>query len=127
MLFDTDVLIWVQRGDRKALELIEQSAHPAISIYTYMELLQCAKNKAQHRIIRTFITDAGIKTLPLNEAIGQRAAVYVERHALADGLRPGDAVIAATAVEFGLVLCSANRKHFQAIPELDLRVYRVEK
>ncbi|GAB6057891.1 PIN domain-containing protein [Desulfonatronum parangueonense] len=126
MLFDTDVLIWVQRGNLGALELVENCKHPAISIYTYMELLQCARNKVQHGIIRAFIRDAGIRILPLNDAIGQRAAIYVERHGLADGLRAGDAIIAATAMEFGLVLCSANRKHFQAIPELDLRVFQVD-
>lgn len=126
MLFDTDVLIWIQKGNRKALDLVEQGPRPAISIYTYMELLQCARNKAQHRIIRAFIADAGMKVLPLIEAIGHRAAAYVERHGLADGLRAGDAIIAATAVQAGLPLCSSNRKHFQVIPELDLFVFALQ-
>jgi len=49
MLFDTDVLIFVQRGNVKAAALVESAEHRYISTQTYMELLQCAKNKTQHR------------------------------------------------------------------------------
>lgn len=54
MIFDTDVLIWVQRGNQKA----------------------------------------------------------------------ADATIAATATENNLPLCSGNAKHYRAIQELQLRVFR---
>ena len=39
---------------------------------------------------------------------------------LSAGLRAGDAIIAATAVENALPLMSANAKHFRPINELDL-------
>ena len=48
MLFDTDVLIFVQRGNVKAAALIESAEQRYISTQTYMELLQSAKNKAPH-------------------------------------------------------------------------------
>ena len=50
MLFDTDVLIWVQRGNTNAANLIDDAGDRHLSIQSYMELLQCARNKAQHRI-----------------------------------------------------------------------------
>ena len=124
MLFDTDVLIWVQRGHAKAAALIDSCKEPSISIYTYMELLQCAHNKTQHKVIRSFLKETGFKTLALNEAIGHRAAVYVEEYGLSHALRAGDAIIAATAVENNLPLCSANRKHFDYLQELDLVVFK---
>jgi len=40
MLFDTDVLIFVQRGNIKAAALIENAEQRCISTQTYMELLQ---------------------------------------------------------------------------------------
>ncbi|MGE4295015.1 MAG: type II toxin-antitoxin system VapC family toxin [Campylobacterales bacterium] len=124
MLFDTDVLIWVQRGNREAAKLIDDCAEPCISIYTYMELLQAAQNKNQHKTVRSFLKEMNFSTLPLSGAIGQRAAVYVEEFALSHGLRAGDAVIAATAIEHNLPLCSANRKHFDYLQELNLRVFK---
>ena len=54
MLFDTDVLIWLQRGNEKAAKQIEQATKRYISVQTYMELLQCAKNKQQHKEIRNY-------------------------------------------------------------------------
>jgi len=47
VLFDTDVLIFIQRGNIKAAALVENAGHRYISTQTYMELLQCAKNKQQ--------------------------------------------------------------------------------
>ena len=38
MLFDTDILIFVQRGREEAAQLIESSAERYISVQTYMEL-----------------------------------------------------------------------------------------
>ncbi len=124
MIFDTDVLIWVQRGNEKAARLIDQTSDRYVSILTYMELLQAAENRKQHEYITSFLGDLGFQTLPLTENIGHRAAVYVAEYTLAHGIRAGDAIIAATATENNLPLCSGNAKHYRAIQELKLKVFR---
>ncbi len=123
MLFDTDVLIFVQRGNDKAAQWIEDATERSISIQIYMELLQGAKNKEQYLIIKQFLRYFAFETIPLSENIGHRAAIYVEEYALAHAVRAADAIIAATAVEHGLPLTSANAKHFKIIKELDLRIF----
>ena len=45
MLFDTDVLIWYLRGNEKAALAIEKADARELSIISYMELLQGARNK----------------------------------------------------------------------------------
>ena len=65
----------------------------------------------------------GFLILPLTEAIGHRALVYIEEYTLAHGLRAGDTIIAATAVESDLTLVSSNAKHFKPIRELKLKVF----
>ena len=125
MLFDTDVLIWAQRGSIKAAKIISAEGERIISIVTYMELLQNAKNKNQHKIIKEFLKDFNYLTFSLTENIGHRAAIYIEEYGLSSGLRVGDALIAATAVENGLQLITANQKHFRVIKELDLKIFRV--
>ena len=89
-----------------------------------MELLQGATDREQHRYVQRFLRDFSFTTLPLSENIAQRAAVYVEEHALSSGICAGDAIIAATAVEHALPLSTANAKHLRPIKELQLKVFR---
>lgn len=124
MLFDTDILIWVQRGSTKAAELINRAHRRCISIVSAMELLQAAGNKGQHRIIKNFLRDLQFETLPLTENIGHRALVYVEEYSLSSGLLAADAMIAATAAENSVPLCTSNQKPFKAIRDLELRVFK---
>lgn len=124
MLFDTDILIWVQRGNLKAAKLIEQTSERFLSVQSYMELLQCAHDKSQQRVIKRFLSDFRFKIVPFSENIGHRALVYVEEYGLSSGMRAGDAIIAATATENGLSLSSGNAKHFKAVKELDLKVFK---
>ena len=124
MIFDTDIFIWIQRGNARAARAVEREDERLLSVQTYMELLQCAENRKQHMHTKSFLADFGFRTLPLTENIGHRAAVYIEEYGLSQGLRAGDAIIAATATETNLVLCSSNVKHFRLIKDLKLSVFR---
>lgn len=124
MIFDTDVFIWVQRGNHKAARLIEETRERFLSVQTYMELLQGAENKQQHEHTKHFLKDFGFRTIPFSGNIGHRAAVYVEQYALSHGLRAGDAIIAATAAETNEELCSSNAKHFKPIKNLKFKWFR---
>jgi predicted nucleic acid-binding protein len=124
MIFDTDIFIWVQRGNSKAARLVEKTTDRFLSIQTYMELLQGATSKDQHKNTKSFIKDFNFIVLPLTENIGHRALVYVEEYALSNGIRAGDAIIAATAVENNLPLSTSNRKHFKGIRDLNLKVFK---
>lgn len=123
MLFDTDILIWCQRGNEKASKLVSGSESRNISIQTYMELFQCARSRKDHHIIRNFLLELKFSVLPFTENIGHRAAVYIEEYTLSNGLRPGDALIAATAMENNLVLATGNRKHYKEIKDIQLKVF----
>jgi len=124
MLFDTDVLIWCFRGVAKAAKAIETDDAPSISVITYMELVQGVRDKRELKAVTSFLSDMGILVLPLTENIGHRASIYLEEHALKDGMAMADALIAATAAERSLTLCSGNAKHFKVIGELTLNVFR---
>lgn len=123
MIYDTDILIWVQRGNDKAAKMIEKDNDRYLSIQSYMELLQGAKNKIHHKYVKDFISEFGFTILPLTENIGHRALIYVEEYALSSGMRAGDAIIAATAIENNIMLVSSNAKHFKAVKELQLKKF----
>jgi predicted nucleic acid-binding protein len=124
VLFDTDILIWIQRGNHRAAALVEGEEERCISVLTYMELLQGAREKRQHELILDFLREYSFRILPLSENIGHRAAIYVEEYSLSHGLRAGDAIIAGTATESGLTLCTTNARHYRPIRELKLRVFK---
>jgi len=124
MIFDTDILIWVQRGNQKAARLINRTEDRFLSVFSHLELLQNAKNKDQNRQSNDFLTTFGFTILPLSENIGHRALIYIEEYTLSRGLRAGDAIIAATAVENNMTLVSGNAKHFRPIKELKLKIFK---
>ncbi len=124
MIFDSDVIIWFFKRNLKALELIENCKSKYISIQSYMELLQRVKNKQEHRLILHLLSEFDFTTLPLSENIGHRAAIYVEEYSLSHKIDSGDAIIAATAIENKMPLCSGNYKHYKAIKELEFLRFR---
>lgn len=124
MIFDTDIFIWTQRGNEKAARLFEKAEEKYLSVQTYMELLQNAKNKTQHKFTKDFLADFGFIVLPFTENIGHRASIYVEEYSLSSGIGTGDAIIAATAVENNMLLASSNVKHFRVIKDLQFKVFK---
>jgi hypothetical protein len=104
--------------------LVEKEEERCISVLTYMELLQGARDKRQHRTILGFLLEFSFRILPLSENIGHRAAIYVEEYSLPHGLRAGDAIIAATATENGLTLCAGNVRHYKPVKEIKLKAFK---
>lgn len=115
MIFDTDVIIWYMRGNANALRMLT-SIHPRkISLASWLELVEGAKNKRDLAKIKAVLTSFEFRILPLTEQIGHEAGLLMEEHALKGGLDSIDSLIAATALVHKLPLVTANRKHFKSL------------
>lgn len=126
LMFDTDILLYLQRGVPKFAALVNEVLTRNISVLTYMELLQRAHTKAQHKNIKSFIKNCNFQVLPVTENISHRAAIYVEEYSLTMGIRAANALIAATATEHNLILVTTNKKIYRSIRDLQLRVLEFE-
>ena len=124
MLFDTDVIIWVLRGSKRAATAIDRADSLEISVVSYMELVQGARDKSELRATKAALAALNFQMLALTENIGHRASIYLEEYALKSNIGVPDALIAATAVENGMPLCTANAKDYRSIAELQLDVFR---
>jgi predicted nucleic acid-binding protein len=124
MTFDSDVLIWFLRRDPSAVELIDSTADRAVSIVTQMEVIQGARSKVEARTIHSLLHERSFRILPLSESIGHTAAALIDEYALSAGLHLEDALIAATAIEAGEVLATANTRHFAPIRGLAVKTFR---
>jgi predicted nucleic acid-binding protein len=123
-MFDTDVLVWAARGNARAAKTIDAASDRALSIVSFMELLQGARSKAEARQIRQSLRQLEFLILPLSEAIGAAAAAIIEQHALAHGIQLADALITATAIETDRALCTGDAKHFRPIRALSRVTFR---
>ena len=124
MLIDTDVLIWLFRGHEQALQAIQNCESVSLSAVTYMELVQGMRSKQEFRLLRRTVHEQTWAVLPISDNVSHRAIVYIENYSLSHGLQMADALIASTAIEFGLSLMTGNHKHYKAIPELPIKRYR---
>ena len=103
---------------------MEKETERFLSVQTYMELLQCARSKIELKNAKDFLSDYEFEILGFTSNIGHRAAIYIEEYTIQQGIRAGDAIIAATAMENNLTLCSSNQKHFKCINDLRLQVFK---
>lgn len=110
ILLDTDIFVDHLRGARR-LPLDGDSV--SYSTVTRCELF--AGRDGDEARVRTLL--APFHELPVDRAVAERAGRL--RRAL--GLRTPDALIAATAIEHGLVLVTRNRRDFESVAELRLR------
>jgi predicted nucleic acid-binding protein len=123
-LLDTDVLIWYLRGNQNAYDLIHSIGEFAISAVTYMELVQGMRNKDELRNLKKALKQWRVKTIYMDNEISALALFYVEEYFLSHSMQLADALIGATCATHGMTLYTANDKHYSAIKDLDISVFR---
>jgi predicted nucleic acid-binding protein len=124
ILVDTDVLIWVTRKDPQACAFLDSfDEGVAISDVTYMELIQGAKNKREAQAIDKTLKNMEVLRLPITTRISEHAVSLVRRYFHSHSMQLADALIAATALEQGLIFATGNVKHFEVVEGLQLRPF----
>ncbi|WP_081138899.1 MULTISPECIES: type II toxin-antitoxin system VapC family toxin [unclassified Halomonas] len=124
MLVDTDVLIWNLRGNIAAAERLDDLPGFSLSAVSYMELVQGMRNKQELNQLRQALHYWQAKIVHLDEGVSARATFLVESYALSHNMQMADALIAATAMELGAPLLTANDRHYRHIDGLDLDIFR---
>lgn len=119
MLLDTDILIDHLRGTITSVLSPDQVSRSVISFFTVGELMQGARNTAEMNLISDFTSLFSINWG--SAKIHKLAVQLLSMYSLSNGLRMGDAIIAATAISLHLPLHTNNQKHFLPIAELNVR------
>jgi predicted nucleic acid-binding protein len=123
LIIDSDVLIWYLRGNESARAVVESHIPFSISVVTYMEIMQGMKNKSEMKIFQKQIQGWNINILQIDKEISSRAMFYVQEYALSHSITLADGLIAATAVQNGETLLTANDKHYKFIPTIEIKKY----
>ena len=124
MLVDSDVLIWVARGNVSAISRLQTLPNWRISAVSYMELAQGCRDKAELKAMqKAFLFEAG-DVLAITQPISDLACTLVEKYALSHSVHLADALIAATAMINAMPLLTGNGKHFSAIKGMKVDVFK---
>ena len=65
-----------------------------------------------------------VEIIQINKSISTHAMFLVENFFLSHSIESNDALIAATAMETGEILLTANDKHYGFIPNMQLQKFR---
>jgi predicted nucleic acid-binding protein len=109
-------MIDVSRRNSAAAEYLDSLETPVISVITAHELIVGAHDKRDQAAIEIMVNFFPV--VHIDAAIGDFAYGLLKRYAKSHGLRPLDALIAATALDIGACLVTRNRKHFTMIEDL---------
>lgn len=120
ILVDTDVVVWLTRGRREALDWMVQARQGgevlAISAITLTEIAGTMRSAERQAVTRLLMSLAPI---PVTSIAAWRASeyrrLYRRSHA---SISVPDYVIAATASVEGLPLATLNVKHYPMFPDL---------
>jgi predicted nucleic acid-binding protein len=126
ILIDSDVLIWLLRGNAHAAAVVGALDKWAISAVTYMELAQGCRNKAELKALQKVFQSTDAEVLPISAEISELACTLVEKYSLSQSVYLADALIAATAIEHAMPLLTGNAKHFKVIDRLDVKTYKAQ-
>ena len=121
MIIDTDVLVWYLRGDSGAKDFVETNIPFSVSSVTYIELTQGMKDKVEFRRFQKKFKSWKTEIVHIDQEISSRAVFYVQEYAFSHSMKLADALIAATAVQGGEILATANEKHYKFIPNIELK------
>ena len=124
LIFDTDILIDVLRGDVDAIQYLQtqsQQTQVAISAVTQMELVVGCRNKNELQSLRNFLQN--FLLLKITETISDRSVQLLEQYRLSHGLLIADGLIAATALEYNQPFVTKNQRDFKFIIGLNLLTY----
>ena len=120
-LVDTDIIINYLKGREIArdflLRIIDESVSGFFSVITEAELLSGSRNADDDAVIYS-ILDC-MEAIEVERNIAVTAGKLRQKYYAAYRTELPDAIIAATANEYELILATANEKHFNMFTEIE--------
>jgi predicted nucleic acid-binding protein len=128
ILLDTSILLDVLHGNKDTITLVQklppESLHISIVTFTEIELgfalLQSQRNREAQRLFHTLVEEHELEVIRVGQEVAsQYVHIQAKLHREGNTLARFDALIAATALAFGLQLVTLDTD-FQRVKELRL-------
>jgi predicted nucleic acid-binding protein len=117
-LVDTTILIDFLRGSETANAWLDRFADGelSVSVITAAELVAGCRNRREQKRVEENL--ALYPMIFVSSAISATAWDWYRQHHLSDGVGFLDCLIAASAHQYGITVCTLNEKHFRPFPDL---------
>lgn len=122
-LVDTDVWMDFLRGRQGAHKFVR--ALPDETAVSVGELYAGVRDGTERDALATLI--ASLDVINITAQVAERGGLIRRDFGKSHGVGLNDALIAATAIEHGLRLCTLNVKHYPAVPARQLRRAHVKR
>ena len=112
-LIDTDILIWVLRGNKQYIDLLEDLKDKSALAISTISIAEIYKNIFPSELVKTESLLDEFDVLDVTSSVAKQAGLYWQenkKHLI--NLSLTDCMIAGTAYVHNLTLASLNRKHF---------------
>ncbi len=126
MSFDTDILVWILRRHPNAIEFADSvpAGERNLSAIFRLELLYGCRDAAERERLDDLLANQFTGVISVSEGVSGEAQRLMERYALLRRPGPSDVLIAATAVQRDESVATGNRKRFEFVRGLELKVFR---
>jgi len=81
------------------------------------------KNKEEMKKFQKQIQKWNVNIIQIDKEISSRAMFYIQEYGLSHSMMFADGLIAATVVQNGEILLTANDKHYKFIPTIELKKF----
>lgn len=119
VLVDSDIIIWLLRGDKKIAEKLKTifSQQPLFTTPITVSEIYAGARKNEEKVIADLFQS--IEVLNINKEIGVMAGEWMNRYSKSHSLELADAMIAASTIEYELKLWTLNLKHYPMLKKDD--------
>lgn len=115
MLLDSNIIIYSAQPEYPQLRELIAEYTPAVSALSYLEVLGYhLLSEQQREYFEEFFQVAQV--LPISQAVLEQAVILRQQRRMT----LGDAIIAGTALVYGLILITRNTEDFRWITQLQL-------
>ena len=119
IILDTDILIWVLRGNVEIKEKLEKAVNETDGSL-YITPIQIAEiyagmRKSEENITKGFLNSFNI--IPIDAEIGRLAGKFINQYRKSHSVEIADAIIAAASIVNSFKLWTLNKKHYPMIEE----------
>ena len=121
MILDSDVLIEVLRGNVQTARWVATEASTGETLrYSPLSRAEIGAGMRAKEAMGIAALFAGLDAVTIDATTGALAGERLRRYRRSHGLELGDALIGASAVQYGERLATFNRRHYPGITRLTL-------
>ena len=91
-----------------------------------MEIIQGVRNKRELNAFKKALGILKVQVIQIDEFISTKAMLFVEQYTLSHSMELADALIGATAAVRQSPLVTSGKKHYQHLPGVKTKTFRIQ-